>query len=180
MVETMALTNASNLGTVRSWAQRQAEIYRHGEDRPLGGYLTLMGTYGAATAALALAAKRFGRAPHSISPWDLAQMAVATHKVARRVTKDPVTSPLRAPFTIYEGTGAPGELSEQVRGDGIKHSIGELLTCPMCLGQWVATGFCLALVVAPTPTRLVMATFTATAGADFLQHLYVRLQQATA
>jgi Protein of unknown function (DUF1360) len=49
----------------------------------------------------------------------------------------------------------------------------------MCLAQWVATGLTVGLVVAPTMTRLVMGTFTAVGGADFLQHLYVRLQQAT-
>jgi hypothetical protein len=50
----------------------------------------------------------------------------------------------------------------------------------MCLAQWVATGLSVGLVLAPSTTRLAMSTFTAVSGADFLQHLYVRLQQATA
>jgi hypothetical protein len=49
----------------------------------------------------------------------------------------------------------------------------------MCLAQWVATGLTFGLVFAPGPVRLVMSTFTAVAGSDFLQHAYVRLQQAT-
>jgi hypothetical protein len=57
--------------------------------------------------------------------------------------------------------------------------VGELLTCPMCLGQWVATALTLGLALAPRPTRLAMGTFAGIAGADFLQHLYVLLQQAT-
>lgn len=165
---------------LRGWAQRQAGAYRHGEDRPLGGYLSLMSVYGGGTVATAAAARLLGRrAPNRISPWEVVQMAVATHKVSRMIAKDPVTSPLRAPFTRYEGVTAPSELGEEVRGHGLQHSVGELLTCPMCLAQWVATAFCAGLVLTPTPTRLALATFTAVAGSDFLQHLYVKAQQAT-
>jgi Protein of unknown function (DUF1360) len=162
-----------------SWARKQAAAYRNGNDRPLSGYLTLMSTYAGATAVVAGLGRLAGRRPpETVSPWDTALLALATHKVARLVAKDPVTSPLRAPFTSYEGTSAPGELHEEVRGHGLAHSVGELLTCPMCLAQWVATGFSLGLFVAPRPTRMVMATFAAVAGSDFLQHAYVRMQKA--
>jgi Protein of unknown function (DUF1360) len=165
---------------LRGWTRRQAQAYRHGEDRPLGGYLTLMGIYSAGTLAAAAAAKVLGRpAPRSLSPWDVAQMGIATHRLSRTIAKDPVASPLRAPFTTYAGLSAPSELHEEVRGDGLQHSVGELITCPMCLAQWVATAFCAGLVLAPVPTRLAMATFTAISAADFLQHVYVKAQQAT-
>lgn len=167
------------LTAIRSWPERQAAAYRNGSDRPLAGYLKLMSAYGAGTAGAALVARLTGRSAPRLSPWDVAQLSVATHKLSRLIAKDPVTSPLRAPFTTYEGLAAPSELSEQVRGHGVQHSVGELLTCPMCLAQWVATGFSLGLVFAPAPVRLVLSTFTAIAGADFLQHLYVKLQQAT-
>src|SRR4051812_43457434 len=134
--------------------RRQATQYRNGEDRPLGGYLALATVYLGGTAAGAAAIKALGRpVPDELSPWDVAQLAVATHKLARLVAKDPVTSPLRAPFTEFHGTSAPSELAEEVRGHGLQHSIGELLTCPMCLGQWVATGFTLGLCLAPRATR---------------------------
>jgi Protein of unknown function (DUF1360) len=166
---------------LQAWARRQAAAYRNGDDRPLSGYLALMSAYSTATVGVAALARLLGRrAPErGLSPWDVVQLSVATHKVSRLVAKDPVTSPLRSPFTEYEGLSAPGELHEQVRGDGLQHSVGELLTCPMCLAQWVATAFCAGLVIAPAPTRLAMATFTAVSGADFLQHAYVKLQQAT-
>jgi uncharacterized protein DUF1360 len=165
---------------LRKWLREQGTAYRNGEERPLGGYLVLMSVYGSGTVLVALAARALGRpAPPQLSPWDLAQMTVATHKVSRRIAKDPVTSPLRAPFTRYSGTSAPSELAEEVRGHGLQHSVGELITCPMCLAQWVATAFTAGLVLAPVPTRLVMSTFTAVAGADFLQHLYAALQQAS-
>lgn len=169
----------NNVTNLREWAQQQAKTYSNGEDRPLAGYLKLMSVYGGGTLAGIAAARATGRPAQGLSPWDVAQLAIATHKVARLVAKDPVTSPLRAPFTTFEGVSAPSELHEEVRGHGLKHSVGELLTCPMCMAQWVATGFSVGLVFAPGFVRQVLSTFTAIAGADFLQHAYVKLQQAT-
>ena len=168
-----ALTKAKN------WPERQAEQYRNGHERPLGGYVQLMSVYASGTAAAAGIARLTGRKAPRLSPWDVVQLTAATHKLSRLLAKDPVTSPLRAPFTSYEGLSAPSELKEEVRGHGLQHSVGELITCPMCLAQWVATGLSLGLVFAPGPVRLVLSTFTAIAGADFLQHAYVKLQQAT-
>jgi hypothetical protein len=165
---------------VTTWFQRQATAYKNGHDRPLGGYVVLMGVYGGATALTAVVARALGRTPpERLGPWDVAQLTVATHKLARTIAKDPITSPFRAPFTTYAGTSAPAELKEEVRGDGLQHSLGELVTCPMCLGQWVATGLTLGLMIAPAATRFVNTTLTAVSGADFLQYLYARLQQAT-
>jgi hypothetical protein len=171
----------SPIEDVRDWAHAQAEQYRAGEDRPLGGYAAVMGVYTAGVGAAALMSRLLGRrAPVQISPWDLAQVTIATHRIARTVSKDPVTSPVRAPFTRYEGVSAAAELHEEVRShNGLQHSVGELLSCPMCLAQWVATALTAGLVLSPRVTRLVAATFTAVAGADFLQYLYAYLQKAT-
>jgi hypothetical protein len=166
--------------SVRQWAQRQAQEYRNGNDRPLAGYLQLLSVYAGGTATAAAAGRVLGRSvPQRIGVWDVAQLAITTHKVSRIVAKDPVTSPFRAPFTRYKGPSSSGELSEEVRGHGLAHSVGELVTCPMCLAQWVATAFAAGLVLAPGTTRLAMAVFTAVGGSDFLQHLYAALQQAT-
>jgi len=139
-----------------------------------------MSAYAGAVGAAAALSRLTGRpAPERLSPYDLVQLTVATHRISRTIAKDPVTSPLRAPFTTYGGTGAAAELNEEVRGHGAQHAVGELLTCPMCLAQWVATTLTAGLVLAPRPTRLAMATFSAVAGADFLQYVYAWLQQAT-
>jgi hypothetical protein len=90
-----------------------------------------------------------------------------------------VTAPLRAPFTRYSGNGGPAEVMEEVRATGgLRHSLGELLTCPFCLDVWISTGFAIGYVFAPRATRLVAATFTAITGADFLQLAYAKAQQA--
>lgn len=167
------------IADVKKWLRRQGEAYRNGENRPLAGYTALLGAYGTAVGATAVAARAAGKQlPASVSPWDLAQLSLATHRISRTVTKDPVTSPLRAPFAKYESTSGPAELTEDVRGEGVRHSAGELLTCPFCIAQWVATGLSAGLVIAPRATRLVTATFSAVAIADFLQFFYSAAQQA--
>lgn len=163
---------------VKAVARREAAAYKAGEERPLGGYLAAMGTYAASVAALAgMGALAGRRLPDRIAPYDVALLGVATHKVSRLVTKDTVTAPLRAPFTEFAGPQGQGELHEEVRGHGLRHTLGELLTCPFCLAQWVATGFAAGLVFAPRPTRLVASTFTAVAVSDALQNIYAYLQK---
>ena len=102
---------------------------------------------------------------------------VATHKVARLITKASVTSPLRAPFTRFAGTSGPAELAEEVRGTGLRKAVGELVTCPFCVGEWVATGLTAGLVLAPRATRAVAAVFVELTIADFLQLAYAAAQQ---
>ena len=165
-------------GAVSRAARRQAEEYSNGEERPLGSYAAVLGVYGLVVAGLAGVVRLTGRRlPRRIGPYDLVLVAVATHKVSRQLAKDPVTSPLRAPFTRFAGTTGPAELKEEVRGTGLRKAVGELITCPFCLGQWVATAFVFGLVLAPRVTRLVAATFSVLAGSDLLQFVYARAEQ---
>lgn len=137
-----------------------------------------MVVYGAAVGALSLVVRRSGRPLPARVGWsDVALISVATHKLSRSLAKDPVTTPLRAPFTRFEGTSGEAELVEEVRGTGVRKALGELLTCPFCLGQWVATGLVFGLVLAPRATRLVGVLFTSLAAADVLQFGYDKLQE---
>ena len=99
-----------------------------------------MGVYGAAVTAGAVGLRRRNRPLPDVRLFDIALVGVATHKLARRVSKDSVTSSLRAPFTRYEGVAGPAELQERVRGSGLRKAVGELVTCPFCISQWVSTG----------------------------------------
>jgi hypothetical protein len=164
---------------VTGWAHRQASTYRSDTaDRPLGGYLGALGVYAAGVGGLTLAARAVGAgAPERITPLDLALLGLATHKTSRILSKDAVTSPLRAPFTVYEEPTGDAELSESPRTDSHgRHAVGELLTCPFCLAQWIATGFAAGLVFAPRFTRLAALVMSGTAVSDFLQLGYAALQ----
>jgi hypothetical protein len=147
------------------------------EDRPLRGYAALMGVYSLGVTAGAVALRRRGRPLPNLGPGDIALIGLATHKLARRVTKDSVTSPLRAPFTRYEGVAGPAELQEGVRGTGVRKAVGELISCPFCLSQWVATGFTFGLLFAPRATRWTASVFASLALADFLQFAYAWAEQ---
>jgi hypothetical protein len=128
-------------------------------------------------AAGALALRRRQQPLPDVRPVDVVLVGVATHKLARRMSKDSVTSPLRAPFTRYEGVAGPAELQEGVRGSGIRKAIGELITCPFCLSQWVSTGFVFGLLAAPRATRWAASVFASLALADFLQFAYAWAEQ---
>lgn len=139
-----------------------------------------MSVYSLLVGAAATAARLLGRsAPARVTPWDVALLGVATHKVSRLLAKDPVTSPLRAPFVAYEGTAGPAEVREEVREHGgVKHAVGELSSCPFCMAQWVATAFVAGSVLAPRATRLAATTFAAVAVSDSLQLGYAALERA--
>jgi Protein of unknown function (DUF1360) len=146
---------------------------------PLGGYAVLMSVFVTASSAFMLWLRRSSRElPERIAPGDLALIAVATHKAARTLAKDRVTSVVRAPFTRLEADGAPGEVEERPRGRGLRRAIGELLTCPFCLGLWIATAFAAGLVVAPRPARWIASVLVAHFGSEVLQIAYKRLEDA--
>ena len=163
---------------VRRWARTQKEEYAHGEDRPLGGLLGAMGTYLTLTAAGAAAVRASGKElPTRIPLGDAVLLTIATFRIARTIAKDPVASPLRAPFTTFQGQSGEAEVAEEIRvHGGVKHAVGELLTCPFCLAQWVGTAFVFGYVTAPRATRLAALTMTTVAGSDVLQFLYDAIQ----
>lgn len=169
--------------TLRDRASRRVEsearIYASDaeDDRPLGGYLALLGIYLTYVLTLGGIVKvKHVELPEQVSPSDLALLAVATHKVARILSKDSVLSPLRANFTTFSGPSGEGEIAEAPRGRGLRHAIGELVTCPFCLGQWVATFLVFALVMAPRLTRLAASVFVLLTGSDLLQLAYAKAQ----
>lgn len=109
-----------------------------------------MAVFGALVAGAAGLAGATRRQVPQLGSFDLLLIALRTHKLSRTLSKDAVTSPLRAPFTRYREAGGPGEVMEEVRTVGqTRHAIGELITCPLCLDVWIATGFALVHGVRP-------------------------------
>jgi Protein of unknown function (DUF1360) len=159
-------------------ARSEQDRYSGSSPQPLGGYLVTMSVYSALVGTLAGLARLTGREiPDGLSTRDVVLHAVATHKLSRLLAKDPVTSPLRAPFTEYEGTAGPSEVNEQARGEGDRKVVGELVSCPFCIDVWVATGLMAGLIYLPRTTRLAIAALAAVAGADMLQFSYAWLEK---
>ena len=137
------------------------------EERPLPEYAALAATFGTILAGFLAVAGR--RVPERISLTDTVRIGLASYKVGRLIAKDKVTSYVRAPVT------QDPEATEPKR-EGAARAIGELLTCPYCIGLWAASGFAYSLVLFPRQTRLVTTIFGGQAIADFLNAAFVRLR----
>lgn len=145
----------------------------HDPDMPFGGYSILSTAFVVGVVGSVAAAKRSrGGLPPRYSPWDLVTAGTATHKISRMLTKDRVASVIRTPFVEGQERTGHGEVSGEPRGRGLQRAVGELLTCPHCLGQWIAAGFGVGMVAAPEATRLVAFIYSAQAVGDFLQLAY--------
>ncbi len=149
-----------------------------GDQETLPPYAALAGVFNLILAIFFLAMKRSGRPlPERIGIRDIALLGVATHKLSMLVAQDAVTSPLRAPFTELQEKQSPKSMDEKPRGTGLRRSIGELLTCKFCVGQWVASFFTYGLVLAPAATRLVASIFAIVAVSDHLHQTYKALME---
>ena len=143
----------------------------------LAGYASVMSVFGAAVAAAGVLGRVTGRElPAAYALPDLALGAVATHKFARLLSKDGVTTPLRAPFTHFEDNIGSAEVQESPREEPARHVLGELLTCPFCVTPWIATGYVATLVLAPRAARAWAAVFSIVGASDFLQHAYAHVR----
>lgn len=150
------------------------EAEYRGDATPLAGYAALIAAFAAAGGGALAGAARSGRLPDRLRTSDLALAGVATHRLARLIAKDRVTSVLRAPFTRYQRRGRAGEVEEEPRGHGPALALGQLIVCPFCLSQWIALGFVSGLVFAPRATRAAASVLAVSAAADLLQEAYVR------
>lgn len=165
-------------GAARSDGADLLSGYSPHEHRPLRSYAAMTGAFASAFIGSLALAERSGRPiPETISTRDIVLAGLGTHKLARLIAKDRVTSFVRAPFVRYQEPSGQGEVSEEARGTGIRRSMGELLNCPYCLGQWVAAAFAVGFVAAPRPTRLVASLYAAETVADFLQLAYVAAEE---
>jgi hypothetical protein len=148
------------------------------EEMPRGDYAALVALFNGVLATTLLVRKCSREPlPERVEPKDIALFALATQKLSRVITKDKVTSAFRAPFTEVEGKGGPGEIEERAKGHGLRRAIGELLTCPFCLGTWIASGFIYGYIFGPRITRALAGIFAVSGLADFLQQLYVKAQE---
>jgi hypothetical protein len=135
--------------------------------------MTAFAGYCGAVGAVAVLTGR--RPPAHLSLLDLTIGVGAVFRGSRLISKNSVTSPLRAPFTEYVEPGAPAEVNERARGTGVRRVVGELLTCPFCVSVWAAATYLAGLTLLPRTTRLVAGGLTSLAGADFLHLAYATL-----
>jgi hypothetical protein len=147
-----------------------------GEEVPLVSYAALAVIFNAVFVFFLLLARATGRpVPERVGVRDIILFGVATHKLSWLISRDSVTTPLRAPFTEFEEMESPTNVQEKPRGTGFQKSIGELLTCQFCVGQWVAAFFAYGLVLFPAATRFIGTVFAVVAVSDHLHQTYKAL-----
>lgn len=136
------------------------------------GYATLLSGYAVLAGVLSWAIRRRGFRVAALQPFELLSYGLATQHLARLITKDAITSVVRSPFTRYEETAGEGEVNEEVVGGGLRHAVGELISCPFCIGQWVATALVAGRVAMPQLTTAVVSVSAVARLGDYLQLLY--------
>ena len=99
---------------------------------------------------------------------DLAMLGLASYRTGRMVAYDKVFESQRMPFaeTVPDPTGA-GE-TVVPKGTGVRHAIGELISCPICVGTWIAAILVFGLTVLPGPTRMFLKIMSGIGLAEFI------------
>jgi hypothetical protein len=145
-------------------------------DGQSGGYATLAALFSAVLAAF-LFSKRRSSLPERIEMTDLILLGLATQKLSRLTTRSKVMIPFRAPFTKKSKSAGSGEVEETPRGTGFKKTIGELLTCPFCIGTWISLALLIGFSWDSRITRFIAGIFAIGSVSDFAQQGYCRLKE---
>jgi len=139
------------------------------DPRPLKGYEFLLGTYTLASALAVALVKSRKDETRRLSLRRIALLALATQHLSRLIAEDSILAPLRAPFTHFVEPTGEGEVREEVVGTGLRHAVGELLTCPYCLAQWTASGLVAGTIAFPNLTDAMVAVCAVARLSDYLQ-----------
>ena len=137
------------------------------ETKPLHEYATLTAVFTGVLGGFLLLGSR--RLPERVGWSDVARVGLASYKIGRLVARERVTKFVRAPVTQDEEATEP-------EPRGWRRALGELVTCPHCVGLWTAAGFSYGIVLFPRQTRFVTTVLGAQALSDFLNSGFVRLK----
>jgi hypothetical protein len=144
---------------------------------PYGAYAGIVGVFAGVLGVAGVLARALGRDPRHDTTLDLAVLSVATFKAARTISRDDVTSFIRAPFVEGEAGGDSEEAPVET-GD-LQQAIGELVTCSRCVGTWAAAGLATTQILAPRFGRLLTWSLAAAGANDFLQAGFSALTSKT-
>jgi hypothetical protein len=97
-----------------------------------------------------------------VKPFDLLMLGLSSFRIGRMIAFEGIAAPLREPFTrsVEDASGAGKTVV--ARGQGARHAIGELMSCPICAGTWVSAALVYGLHLLPGPTRLLLTIMSVT------------------
>ncbi|MDQ3810245.1 MAG: DUF1360 domain-containing protein [Chloroflexota bacterium] len=106
-----------------------------------------------------------------LGPFDLLLLGLSSFRIGRMIAFEGVATPLREPFTETRLDGSGAGQTVVATGRGPRRVIGELMSCPICLGTWVAAGLVYGLHLLPRPTRVLLAIMSTTGVAELCYSL---------
>jgi Protein of unknown function (DUF1360) len=139
---------------------------------PYGAYAGIVSVFAGGLGAAGVVARLLHREPREHTALDFVVLSTASFKAARTISRDEVTSFLRAPFV--EGEAHEGDEQPVESGD-LHQAIGELVTCSRCIGTWCAAGLACTQVLAPRFGRMLTWSLAAAGANDFLQASFAAL-----
>lgn len=80
---------------------------------------------------------------------------LAAHRIGRMIAFEKVAEPLREPFTATVPDSSGADDTVVARGRGVRWAIGELMSCPICVGTWAALGLSIGHMILPRPTAFI-------------------------
>lgn len=107
-----------------------------------------------------------GRQPPRVGTLDVALMGLASHRIGRMIAFERVAAPIREPFTATVPHESGADETVVARGRGVRWVLGELLSCPICVGTWAALGLAIGMSLLPGPTRFVIRVLAVTGLAE--------------
>jgi hypothetical protein len=125
-------------------------------------YMALNAVFAAILAGVVVAARDRTRASEPLTSRDLAVTGAASFALSKVIARERIGSWVREPFVEEEGSGEP-------RGRGLRHAVGELLTCTRCVGAWSALGLVGLRLTSPATGRVVNDVLAVSAMNDWLQ-----------
>lgn len=104
------------------------------------------------------------------APAELPVYGLATFALTKALAKEKVGVWAREPLVEDSADG-----DRHPRGRGLRYVLGELVTCPRCLGTWGSLGLVGLRVVRPREGRIVAGVLATSAVNDILQSAFTLL-----
>jgi Protein of unknown function (DUF1360) len=144
----------------------------HDHHPPYGSYAAIAAAFTLGHGVATSLSRALGREPRALTALDFVTLSAATFKASRTLSRERVASFVRQPFV--EGHAEVGE-DERPAGEGLQRAIGELVTCPRCVGAWSAAALASSQVLTPRFGRLLTWSLGAAGANDFLQAAFKAL-----
>jgi hypothetical protein len=125
-------------------------------------YAALNAVFGALLAGVIVATRERTEKRDPLTTRDLAVTGAATFALAKVIARERIGTWVREPF-VDEDDG------QEPRGRGIRHAVGELVTCTRCVGAWSALGLIGLRLTNPAAGRVVNDVLAVSAMNDWLQ-----------